>query len=98
MHNVYDHPSWLERFVGEHPPQIEAMRRDMRQGRLEVKTRNVDDIERLLMSRRYRTARLGVKALGYVDGRVPHVWPRVRPLAGRLLRGMQGIAAFTGRD
>jgi len=98
VHNVYDHPSWLERFPGTHPPQIEAMRRDLREGRMQVEVRPVDEIERLLMSRKYRVARLGLKALGYVDGRVARVWPRVRPLAGKLLRGMQETAAPTSRD
>jgi hypothetical protein len=86
VHNVYDHPSWLERFVGEHPPQIEAMRRDMRQGHLEVETREVDDIERLLASPGYRLARCGLRVLNPVNRLSRVAWGTVRPLIGKLLR------------
>ncbi|HUW96880.1 MAG TPA: glycosyltransferase family A protein [Anaerolineae bacterium] len=86
VHNVYDHPSWLERFVGEHPPQIEAMRRDMRRGRLEVETREVDDIERLLASPSYKLGCLGLRVLEPVNRRSRGAWSMVRLLVGKLLR------------
>jgi glycosyltransferase involved in cell wall biosynthesis len=97
VHNVYDHPSWLERFPGSHPPQIEAMRRDLREGRMQVEKRTVDDIERLLNSREYRVGRLGLRVLGHIDSQVARVWPTVRSMAGKLLRGRQETAAPTGR-
>lgn len=48
VHNVYDSPSWLLRFKGEHPPQIRAMQEDIRAGRLDVELRETTDVERVL--------------------------------------------------
>jgi glycosyltransferase involved in cell wall biosynthesis len=53
IHNVYDYPGWLERFVGTHPPQIEALRTDIKAGRLNVHMRPIADIECLLKSPTY---------------------------------------------
>src|SRR3546814_2140668 len=47
VHNVYRYPSWLERYAGEHPQSITAMRRDIAAKRLLVELRKIDDIERL---------------------------------------------------
>ena len=63
VHNAYDYPSWLDRFRGQHPPQIEAMRRDIREGRLLVEMRSSHDIERLLRSPTYRIRRFALKLL-----------------------------------
>jgi hypothetical protein len=67
VHNVYDHPSWLERFRGTHPPQIEAMRRDMAMGRIGIDMRASEDVEWLLRSPRYRLGRAALKLLDYPD-------------------------------
>jgi hypothetical protein len=98
VHNVYDHPSWLERFSGSHPPQIEALRRDLREGRVQVEMRAVDDIEPLLTSRKYRMSRLGLRILSYVDGPVARVWPKVRRLAARVVHGVRVSTASGGHD
>jgi hypothetical protein len=50
VHNVYDYPSWLARFEGSHPPQIEALRRCLAEGRPHIAMRKTQDIERLLGS------------------------------------------------
>jgi len=63
VHNVYSHPSWLERFRGRHPDQIEAMRRDIAEGRLRIELRPTDDVEQLLRSPAYKTGRLALKLL-----------------------------------
>ncbi|MFN2180536.1 MAG: glycosyltransferase family 2 protein [Candidatus Promineifilaceae bacterium] len=63
VHNVYHYMSWLERYSGQHPPQIEAMRADIASGRLNVETRPTGDIERLLRSRQYSLGRAGLKML-----------------------------------
>jgi hypothetical protein len=63
VHNVYNHPSWLERFRGRHPGQVEAMRRDIATGRLRIELRPTDDVERLLRSPVYSSARLAMKLL-----------------------------------
>jgi hypothetical protein len=57
VHNVYQHPSWLMRFKGQHPEQIEALRADLEAGRVKVEQRHMDDIERLLESPRYKIGR-----------------------------------------
>lgn len=62
VHNVYEHPSWLERFTGDHPKQIEAMRADIERGILETPLRKTDDIDRLLASIGYRLGRFALRA------------------------------------
>lgn len=63
VHNVYRYPSWLARFEGRHPEQIEALRADIASGRVSVAMRPTDDIEALLRSRRYRVGRAVLKGL-----------------------------------
>ena len=67
VHNVYQSPSWLERYDGVQPPQILAMMEDVAKGVLQVETRRTDDIEALLDSRSYHVARLGVRAAEPLD-------------------------------
>lgn len=68
VHNVYQFPSWLERFRGMHPPQVSAMWSDIRNGRLEIPyiLRRTDDIEQLLQSPRYRVGSWLLKHSGPV--------------------------------
>lgn len=54
VHNVYQHLSWLERFHGTHPEQIQILWNDIVAGRVPVATRSTDDIETLLESLVYR--------------------------------------------
>lgn len=83
VHNVYHYRSWLERFNGRHPPQIEAMRADIASGRLDVECRHTDDIERLLRSPGYRLGRSALRALTpFVP---PGLWLH-KALKWRLLR------------
>lgn len=67
VHNVYDYPGWLERFSGEHPSEIKALRADIEAGRISIETRRTDDIDRLLLSPRYRTGRFLLKLLEPCD-------------------------------
>lgn len=71
VHNVYDHPSWLERYRGPHPVEIERMVADLRASGSES-LRRTDDIERLLGSPAYRIGR---------------AWLKVRERAGRAVSG-----------
>jgi hypothetical protein len=64
VHNVYRYPSWLERFTGRHPEQIEALRGDLAAGRVKEAMRPSVDIEMLLLSRTYRAGRALLKVLG----------------------------------
>ena len=67
VHNVYDYPGWLERFHGMHPPEIEAMRRDVAQGRLDIEVRQTADIERFLRSPFYSLGRNCLKIVDHWD-------------------------------
>jgi len=67
VHNVYHFLSWLERFSGAHPPQIEALQTDIAAGRLDVACRRVDDIERLLNSPLYQGGKRIVRAVEPID-------------------------------
>ncbi|MEF3274185.1 MAG: glycosyltransferase family 2 protein [Chloroflexus sp.] len=49
----YGTQNWLTRFVGQHPPAIEALRADIAAGKVAVTLRPTDDIERLLADPHY---------------------------------------------
>lgn len=66
VHNVYHHPSWLDRFSGKHPAQIEALRTDLEVGRLKISMRPNADIENLLNSPIYSVTRWALKVLYWV--------------------------------
>jgi len=83
VHNVYDYASWLERFRGSHPPQIQALRADLRAGQLDVEVRSTEDIENLLASPSYRLGR---------------AWLKVRDLADRRLKPWRRRLARFRRD
>jgi len=61
VHNAYHLPSWLQRYRGRHPAQIELMKQDLQRGIPGIETRRTDDIEKLLASPRYRVARAALK-------------------------------------
>jgi len=63
VHNVYNYPSWLEKFKGGHPPQVMQMQKDIKEGRINVELRHTDDIEKLLQSRAYILKRSALKML-----------------------------------
>ena len=56
-HNVDDYPGWLERFSGEHAPQIQQLQRDLASGQLGLEVRPTQDIEALLASTYYQIGR-----------------------------------------
>jgi hypothetical protein len=55
-HNVHTHPSWLERYRGQHPDQVQQMRRDLESGKLDARRRDNRDIEKLVRLPGYRLA------------------------------------------
>jgi glycosyltransferase involved in cell wall biosynthesis len=55
VHNIEEYPSWLYRFIGEHPPEIIAMWNNLISDQFEI--RRTDDIEQLLNSTRYQVGR-----------------------------------------
>ena len=94
VHNVYKYPSWLERFTGQHPPQIEELRRDLQRGELNVAVRATEDMEALLMSWRYRFGRTILKLLDRVERRWGGQWRRGQRRLSRVLRDPAGSAAI----
>ena len=96
VHNVYDHPSWLERFRGQHPPQIEAMRRDIEEGRLRVEMRTTSDVEQLLCSPQYRLRRIGLRLLDHLDRWRTGLWRSARLPARVLRRGVDKARRVLG--
>jgi len=92
VHNVYRYPSWLERFVGSHPPQIEVLRKDIEAGRIDVALRPTDDIERLLQSRRYQLGRIGLELLDPLARLGILLWRRWRHRLPRCVGGGIGSA------
>lgn len=65
VHNVYSHPSWLERYKGNHPGQIVSMWRDAQSRKLDIELRHTTDIAELLSSRRYTILRYIIKNVDY---------------------------------
>jgi len=66
VHNVDTYPSWLMRYRGSHPEQIETMKRDIATKILDIETRSVKDIDELLNSKLYRTGISTLKLLDYL--------------------------------
>jgi len=64
VHGVYSHVSWLERFAGTHPTQIESMMANIVSGSHEgIALRDNSDVEALLSGMPYRLARAGAKLM-----------------------------------
>jgi len=91
VHNVYQYPSWLERYAGEHPPEVRRMWQHVVEGRLEIETRDSDDVRRLLSSPAYRIARAALKALEPVDRSVRLFVGRANSAVRRLGHGMKRV-------
>jgi hypothetical protein len=86
VHNVYDFPSWLQRYSGSHPDQIVRMVDDLKKSK-PIELRRTTDIEELLGTWWYALGRNCLIALDPLDlsalsvaRRLRH---RVRRLAGR---------------
>jgi hypothetical protein len=67
VHNVYEYPSWLERFHGTHPPEIMHMWEDIEKDRIKIKIRPNEDVEKLLSSLHYILRRGVIKQQYNVD-------------------------------
>ena len=82
VHNVYQYPSWLERFQGQHPPETLRLQQDIHDGRISVELRRTDDIEQVLQSYSYILKRTLLKRLSPLGEQAQ----RVRSLGARLKR------------
>ncbi|MFA4965618.1 MAG: glycosyltransferase family A protein, partial [Thermoleophilia bacterium] len=83
VHNLWRQPSWLERYSGEHPRQVQAMIDDIRAGRVRAALRQNEDAERLLDSWWYPLGRSALRAADYAGrfaaaARHPRSWWRRR--------------------
>ena len=67
VHNLWQQPSWLLRYGGDHPEQVRAMMSDIRSGRVVADLRQTDDVERLLRSWWYPLGRCCLMVGDYVD-------------------------------
>ncbi|MHC5057966.1 MAG: glycosyltransferase [Planctomycetota bacterium] len=96
-HYAYELPGWLERYGGDHPPQVKALIADIEEGRLEMDLRRTDDIERLLSSVYYRFGRACLKLMEPVD-RHARLWGhRVTRFLHEPLLGMGELIRRLGR-
>jgi hypothetical protein len=77
--------SWLKRFHGTHPPQIEEMISDISSGEIEVVQRPVEDIEALLGSRRYRIGGSLIDRLSTVFLALRRFLPTISRLVQRIV-------------
>jgi hypothetical protein len=95
-HYAYELPGWLERYDGDHPPEIEALRADIEEGRLKIALRRTDDIERLLSSTSYKLGRACLKLAEPFD-RFVRLWVgRAARFLGEPLYGMAEIVRRLG--
>jgi hypothetical protein len=92
VHNMYDHPSWLERYAGPQPEQIVWMMEDLRRSDGTIALRDTADIERLLRSPRYRLGRWLLRSLDPLDRRARGVGRRLRRFGRRGLRFARRVA------
>ena len=76
VHNVFDYPSWLDRYEGKHPDQVETMMSELADTGTDV--RNMEDVDRLLASRRYQLGRWMLGALEAPDRWAHAAWRPVR--------------------
>jgi hypothetical protein len=67
VHNLFKDPSWLERYRGAHPQQVEKMMQDIRSKKIQADLRPMEDVDALLKTWRYRIGRLFLKVTGHFD-------------------------------
>jgi hypothetical protein len=86
VHNLYRHPSWLERFAGEHPEQVIRMMSDIKEGKTDARLRRTDDIEEIVDSFGYKIRIIllkieaPLKLLAYQLSRIKNIPNRVRKI------------------
>ncbi len=94
VHNVYEYPSWLERFTGVHPEQIQQLIIDIDSRQIKVELRKTKDIELLLHSPLYLAGRGALKFIfrhEYVLQKIkrsvaPHLNPKLKKFIRNILR------------
>jgi len=92
VHNLYNSPSWLKRYQGEHPGEVLRMMDDIGSGRTEAVLRDNRDAHRLLDSWWYRAGAIALGCVDYVDRgrlRLGHILGRVRRAPRRIARELR---------
>jgi hypothetical protein len=74
VHNVYQYPSWLDRFHGQHPEEIVRLQQDISSKVIKVELRRTDDVEALLNSSVYAIKRKFIKRLDPLDKLISRAW------------------------
>lgn len=97
VHNVFAHPSWLERYRGPHPAEIVRMMADLRAPGASVALRDTADIERLIDAPWYRLARTALRWADPWDLRARRFGRRLRRLPRRIARAGRRGPGRTGR-
>jgi len=64
IHTVNTWPSWLEPFSGSHPTQIQKLKHDLESGKVVHPMRDMEDVDKLVKSVRYRLGILFWKGWG----------------------------------
>jgi hypothetical protein len=100
VHNLYQSPSWLQRYRGEHPVEVARMMSDGAGRELPGGLRATADVERMLNAWWYPCGREALKVLDYVDRLMR--WLRLQALraahAPRKAARAAGHIAAHGRD
>lgn len=86
VHNVYQYPSWLERFKGHHPIQIREMINDLNEGHLNIDLRKNEDVDQLLLRSGYHLGRCVLKSLSYFY----FIWYRIKRFLIKLKKWIIG--------
>lgn len=79
VHNLHRHPSWLERYPGEHPPEVHRMIEDVLAGQLPVGPRSMADVRALFESPFYALGRAALKAIAPLYTAILRWWWWQRP-------------------
>lgn len=89
IHNLYRLPSWIQRYRGLHPSQVDSMMQDIKQGKIKVRLRPNEDVEILLSSSKYNLKKNILKFVEPID----NLWvkfmsnaKRVKNIPGKIMK------------
>lgn len=91
VHNVYNYPSWLERFQGTHPPEIYRLKGDIQKGLANVVCRQTKDVEHILNSKTYQLGCIVLKGFGPIDSSIRQIKSQIESI---LYKGLKIIRNY----
>jgi len=94
VHHVVEEISWISRFKGTHPPEIQRLISDLSNDELGVRLRSTNDIERLLSTRRYLLGAFCFRILTPFLLKLKKRFPRRETSLKRLIEGIFSPAMF----